>query len=230
MDKKYTSDGRMIVAPTQAPDGWRTFITSASDDPSSPTSKNGTGPLILLDFSGPENKSMDIVLANPVFLHNGKLQREGSWSVSDTLSLSAIMPPTSFQEEGNKDVTFVDIGGGAGYWIPSEPGQGTHSFDQSLAIPVPSDASLPHAATWNVDETTSDLLPVFGSSGSAMLVNFPLQGYFARSVSLGENFYSDADQSEWLSQKWTFRLEVSKVSPGAGSVAGVIFTYRRSTS
>jgi len=220
----------MIVAPTQAPDGWKTFITSASDNPSSHTGKNGTGPLILLNFSGPEDKSMDIVLANPVFLHNGRIQREGSWSVADTFSLSAIMRPTSFEEGGSRDVTFVEIGGGAGYWIPSEPGKGTHSFDQSIAIPVPSDSSLPRAASWDVDEATSDLLPVFGSSGSVMLVNFQLQGHFAKNVSLGDNFYSDAHQSEWVSQKWTMRLDVSKKSKGPGSVAGVIFTYRRSTS
>lgn len=228
--RQTTKDGRLIVAPTQAPDGWRTFITGASDNPSDPVSKNGSGAPIRVTLAGPGDDGVDIPLAAPVFLHNGSLQRSGLWSIEDSFSLSARIPATSFDQDGKKDVFFVPIGGGAGFWLPAEPGQGTHDFDQAKAIPVMASPSLPQAASWGVDEETSDVLPNFGVTGPVMLINFPVESFFARNIPMGADFYSDADQSEWVSQKWVMRLQVHKVSLGAGSVAGMLFTYRRSTS
>jgi len=236
--RQTTRDGRAIVAPTQGPDGWRTFITGCADNPKV-DSKNGTGDPIFLEFAGPEEKGMDIVLASPVFLHNGSIHREGNWSAKDKFSLSVKIDATFFEEGGNKDVKFVPIKGGnkdvkfvpindaIGFWLPVEPSTGTHQFEQSKAFPVL--ATIAGAASWNIDEETSDVLPVIGASGPAMLVNFPVQSFFARNIHLGSDFYSDADQSEWVSNRWKLRLDVVKVSDGAGQVAGQIFTYRKST-
>ncbi len=229
-NRQLTKDGRPIVAPTQAPDGWRTFLTGAADNPADLLSKNGSGAPIRVTLAGPGDDGIDIPLAAPVFLHNGSLQRSGLWAVDDSFSLSARIPATNFDPDGKKDVLFVPIGGGAGFWLPAEPGQGTHDFDQAKAIPVMASPSLPQAASWGVDEETSDVLPNFGVAGPVMLINFPVESFFARNIPLGADFYSDADQSEWISQKWVMRLQVHKVSAGSGTVAGMLFTYRRSTT
>ncbi len=229
---KKTLDGRQIVAPTQAPDGWRTFLTGASDDPKNPSGVNGSGQPILLKFNEPKTDETEISLAAPIFLHNGWLIREGQWSVEDRFSLFVQMPATKFDVDGAKDVTFVEIvpGSGIGIWIPAIPGTGTHEFDQKKAIPVPYNPIIQGAGKWNLDEETSDVLPIFGGNGPVMLISDDVISYFAKNIDLGSDFYSDADQSEWVSQKWKLKLQVTRSSQGSASIAGRLFTYRRSTT
>lgn len=226
MIKQYTKDGRLIVAPTQAPDGWRTFLAGASDDPNA-ASKNGAGAPIRVVFTGPGSEGQDIVLAAPVLLHNGKVQREGAWDTGDRFSLSAKMGATDFDPGGNLDVALTEIAPGMGFWMPVEAGSGTHTFDSSKAIPVYE--SIPKAGVWGADQETGDVFPV-GENAPFMLINFPVESFFARNIPLAADFESDADQSEWIHQRWILRLQVEKASPGAGSVAGILFTYRRSTT
>ena len=225
MIPQRTSDGRMVVASYQAPLGWRTFLTGCGDDPAAPDPIGG-GPPILLSFDGPEVKETPISLVSPVYLHNGDVNVSGEWTVEDRFSLLVIMPATEFDLGGNLDVLKVPIGPGVFAWMPCNPGDGTHNFNDTKAIPVPS--SNGQIASWNVNLETSEVLPVIGSSGAFALLSFQVQIHFARNVPLGANgFHVDTDQSEWISNKWSMKFSVDKKSTGAGKAAGSLFLFRK---
>lgn len=228
MITRNTKDGRNVVALSQAPDGWNTFLTGRSDNPGAvfPESKSGTGGEIKVSFSGPGNSSVDIVLADPVYLHNGQVYVSGSWDLTDSFSLVMVIPATSFDEGGNKDVMSVPIGPGIFAWKYVEPGSGTHHFDQVKAIPVPT--PKPELGWWNIDLSNSDVFPVENVAADWALLSFQVEAHFLKSIPVGSRgFATEMYQSEWISQKWKLRWDVSKISEGVGTATAWLFTFRQ---
>lgn len=228
MTNRNTKDGRSVVSISQAPEGWNTFLTGRNDNPKAvfPESKSGTGEEIKLSFSGPGSEQFDIVLAEPVYLHNGQVYFSGAWDLVDRFSLTTIIPATSFEEGGNKDVLRVEIEKGIFAWKPVTPGEGSHHFDQAKAIPVP--APNTDLGWWNVDFSNSDVFPVENVSADWALLSFSVEASFLKSIPVsGTKFATEMYQSEWISQKWKLRWNVSKSSDGAGTAAAWIFTFRQ---
>ena len=225
---RKTPDGRSVVALSQAPDGWSTFITGRADDPAAlpPARKAGTGTDISMSFAAPGTQQLDIALAEPVYLHNGQVYFSGTWDLTDRFSLYASIPATAFDAGGNLDVVSVPIGPGVFAWKHVTPGSGSHSFDQTKANPVPTPD--PDIGWWNVDLSNSNVMPVENVSADWALLSFQVEAYFLNSVPInGTSFDTEMYQSEWISQKWILRWNIVKSSSGAGVAAAWIFTFRQ---
>lgn len=226
-------DGRLVVVQTPAPAGWYTFGCGRMDNPDAvpPESPNGTGNPLVVQFGGPGTDRIEIALVQPIYLHNGQAYFRGSWGLGDEWSVGVMMPATTFAEGGARDVETVDLGGGLVAWKPVQPGKGTHTFEQSKAIPVPAKGGSP-VAFWNVNPDTSDVLPVYGNpTGTHMLLSVAVESYFFRSIPVpgdGE-FEAPTFQSEWISQRWKPFVSVTKASDGAGSMAAWLMTFRQDT-
>jgi len=223
-------DGKLLVTPTPSPGkGWKTYYTSFGDDIGL---GRGKGAKLLAELvGGGDTVTSDIGFIEPTFMHDGQVAWDPSlFDHSDTMSVSLILPPTvvtSTPGTGN----CVLVAAGPGNIIVPVPAGGSHTVDLATAVPVPTTAVTGY---FDADRTSGEVT-VSESPGAAAfnLFDFGIETFFIPGITMANPlgvFDVDAYQSEWVSQQWSVRLSVTKLSAGAGSVAGWVMVYRRNTT
>jgi len=236
-----STDGKQIVIPFPATEGWRTWFTGAGDDmsPTPPASGRGTGTKIKISFTGTaEIKTTEFQFSEPVELHDGELfySPVANFTHDDRFEFGARMPAsaptanTNDPKDGNCNLYDV---GGYNLLLPAA-GNGTHDIaltDFTKAIPVPSNDSTGY---WDVDQS-SGAITASATPGAANwhLMDIQIKSYFLRNMPMGNPlgvFEVDVYKAEYLHPAWFSFLSVDKQDTQTGDVSAWIMTFRESTT
>lgn len=234
LDSRHERDGKLLVTQTPSPGpGWKTYYTSAGDDP---TLGRGKGEVLRVILAGEDSGSKDLSFNEPTWIHDGELSwyPVGNFDHGDSFSVSIIIganvPVVNPGGTGNCNLVEIIPSSGQHAIIPAA-GDGTHDIDLATLIPAP---STNKQGFFDVDMETGDVS--FSSSpGSAdfSAYDFAVQTFFVPKWLMGNPlgvFEVDAYQAEWVSERWKIRIEVDKQSPAAGEVGGGIMVYRKHTT
>lgn len=243
LDAPEEDDGKPVVVMTPGPRGYRTFFTSRGDDPAPtpPASGRGEGPEIGLDIpstdSFPKDYSAEWSYSEVSYAHDGQLcwKDPANFGRKDHFSLSvkgqATAPTVNGTNTGNCNL--VNVGGVYNVIVPAA-GDGTHDVDLATACPVPTGKAK--NGFWDVDKETGAITPSATPGASKwLLLDIPFQSYFLRCVSMIHPmgvFDIDTYMAEWISERWTWQLDVHKeTAPAADAeVAGWLYVFREHTT
>lgn len=224
------NDGKVIVTPYPATEGYKTYFTGAGDqlDPL----VRGGGPRLRVSWDNIEDrgaKSVEIQFSEPVEIHDGEGYHTGTWDLDDLLDFQLIMPATATTVSGSGNCNRVDSGLGYDVIVPA-PGNGGYEADLSLAVPVPADLQNPNGY-WDVDHDTGEVTPS-ATPGQAKFHLFSAEQevYFVRRVALGHPlgcFTVEPYKAEWIHPRWKLKMIVTKNSAGAGNFAGWLLAFRK---
>ncbi len=221
-------DGRLIVTQFPAMIGANTVFTGCGDD--IVNSVRGAGETIRVFWDDVEArgiKTKNVQFLEPIELHDGEAYYRGLWTTEDTLSVSMVIPATTVTENvGNT---------GNARRIPASPyhdvfipAAGDGDVDIVVARPVPTPDL---DGFWDIIKTTGEVMPAATPGHSAWhLLSIPISGRFLSNIPLGAPtgvFALDVYRAEYIHQTWTLRVDVKKVSAGAGELAGWFLTYRK---
>lgn len=242
IDAPEEDDGKPVVVMTPGPRAYRTFFSGSGDDPSPtpPESGRGSGPTIGLDIPSTDTFPKDYFVEwgynEPVYVHDGQLcwnpavefGRQDHFSLS-VKGLATVTTPNG-TTTGNCNLVAA---GGYNVIVPAA-GDGTHDVVLADAVPVPT--GLATNGYWDVDKRTGDVTPSL-TPGAAkwLLLDIAFQSYFLRRVPLLHSlglFDIDTYMAEWISVKWTWRMDVHKeAGPSVDcEVAGWIYVFREFTN
>lgn len=216
IDAPTEHDGRPVIVMSPSTEGWMTWFTGAGDDPSPtpPASGRGTGTQLKIEWTAETgSKSVDVQFNEPVEIHDGQLNYTPSeWTHLSRWDFSVIMPATVVTPNGGGtgNCNLVDAGG-YNIIVPAA-GDGTHDVDLSTAVPVPSGQASD--GYWDVDRLTG-AVSVSSTPGQAgwHLLDVSIQSYFMRNMPMGNPlgiFDIDTYKAEWISDRWTIRLEIDR--------------------
>ncbi len=233
VDSKLERDGRSVIAVAPNPEGWKSYYSGAGDTTSGARVLGG-GQRILETFAGPDTKTITIQYREPVELHDGEAfwRPLDAWDVEDYFDLYVSIPATPATANGSNtgNANKVALGGGAHMFVPAA-GNGAWNIDLATAVPVPSETKQGY---FDVNRDTG-AVSVSSLLGHAdwMLFDFPLTIYFLRKISMGSPlgvFDVDAYKTQWISERWQIKIEITKVTTGAGKFGGWLLAYRRNPS
>lgn len=227
-----TKDGRRIVVSAPNTEGWNSYYTGAGDQ-KSPRVLGG-GQEIYISFAGPADQSIEVSFSEPVEMHDGQAiyTPAANWSVQDKLNFSMILgaTPSVANGGGTGNSNKYPIGGGLSFYIPAE---GNGAWDINLATAVPVNSSGDNTGFWDVARDSGVVTPSATPGQAAFnLHDFPLEIFFVRKVPLGAPlglFDVDAYKTQWIHQNWKIKINVVKVSVGAGEFSGWVLAYRKNT-
>ena len=231
LDSPEEVDGKLLVTPTPSPGrGWKTYYTSAGDHV---TNGRGKGAELCLEMQGGGDTLVANITFNEcTFMHDGQITwNPADFDHTDSFSVSLIMPATPLTSTpGVGNCILVPVGAGANIIVPAA-GNGSHTLDLLTAVPIPSTATTGYFDA----DTTTGVLGFSATPGNAKynLFDFEIQTFFIPKIVMGNPrgvFDVDAYQSEWVSDKWSIRMECSKASAGASAVCGWVMVYRRNTT
>ena len=242
LDAPEEDDGKPRFVMTPGPSGYRTFFTGRGDNPSPtpPDSGRGTGPEIGLDIpaadSFPKDYFVEWSYSEVTFVHDGYVgwRNPAHFSRKDYFSLSVNGDATVTVVNGTNtgNCNLVDVGG-YNVVVPAA-GNGTHDVDLAAACPVPTGKAK--NGYWDVDKETG-VITVSATPGSSkwILLDVPFQSFFLRCIPMVDwtgRFEIDTYMADWISPKWTWRLDVHKeVAPAADAeVAGWMYPFREKTN
>lgn len=223
------NDGKILVTPYPASEGYKTWFTGAGDQ-LSPLVRGG-GQRIKLQWDANENrgaKQIDLQFAEPVEMHDGGAfySPVNSWSIDDNMTVRLIMPATVTTISGSGNCNRVASGLGYDVVVPAA-GDGGHEVDLTTAVPVPDPNNQ---GFWNVDHDTGVITPGSPGASGFNLLTVEVPANFLRNVPLGHpmgHFDIDAYKAEWVHPTWKIRIIVDKQSAGAGDFAGWLLCYRK---
>jgi len=226
IDAPSCVDKKPVMVNSPATEGTFTWFTGRGDDVDNNT--RGGGGQLALDFDGPGEKTVDLQFLEPFELHDAHASWDPSkWHHEDEWSVSVVMPATTVLTEAPEgkslNCILYPIGSGMNAIIPTTTGA-THYVDPTTAVPIP--AGIPGG--WDCDQYWSEVLTP-DASGGWSLFDFPLQMFFCRNLNCADPrgiWEMDAYKAEWVSSRWLFRLEVTRVSAGAGVLSGWIMLFR----
>jgi len=218
----FEQDGKQVIVPTPAPLHSYTWYTSKGDVLDPIARGEGTSARITYDASETGVKTVELVFAEAVYIHDG----EFSWNPvaefdgTDYFSIYIGFNATSITPNpgGTGNCTLVD-----GYIIIPAAGNGDYDVDLSAAVPIPD-----NSGPWVVNEKTEEI-KVYTDDSSlnlydkriVLLLVAPDPIYLVRNVNLGSPrgiFEIDAYLVEWMSRHWKLGMEVSKTKSPASAV------------
>ena len=204
-------DGKPIVVITPGTVGWLTWFHGAGDQ-LSPLIRGG-GQALELSFTATGLETVEWSYAEPIELHDGQMQMEGTWSVQDRLDFIVRLPATIATVNGTNtgNANRVAIGGGLYMYIPAS-GDGGYDIDLATAVPVPS-RPIP-TGYWNVEYDTGEV-SASPTPGQAKynLFSFEAKSYLMRRVPLGPGtkvLDVDVYRTDMIHPKWFLRVEITK--------------------
>lgn len=238
-------DERPIFVNSPIPLGFMPYYVGAGDDESA---GRGMGTPLEFEFSGAEQQAVEVQYNEPVWLHDGECAYKpvDNWSMKDKFSFGIVMPASVVTPNGTMtgNCHVVNAAGdpwlsggqpdaGQGYYIiVPAAGDGTYDVDLDQAVPVP--AGMDNNGYWDADERTG-VVTVSADPGAAKfyLMTVELVGWFMRNIGMGSPrgvFEVEAYRSEWISERWKFRMVVDRVSTTAAEAQAYLFVFRESTS
>lgn len=241
LDAAAEDDGKLVVVPFPARDGFKTFFTGAGDDlaPTPPASGRGQGTQLAVGFlsseSFPLTKTIELQWSEPIQIHDGQGQVEPAveWSVKDFLSMTARLPATSavVNGGGTGNANLVPTGLGYNLIVPAA-GNGGHDVTLADAVPVPASG----AGYWEADPVTGAVSASPNPGlGSYHLLDIQVEAIFANKIPLGQGtgvFDIEAYRVEDIHPNWKLIIEIEKNK--APSVdcdwAGWLLIFRPNTS
>ena len=223
-------DGKIIVTPYPASDGYKTWFTGAADQ-LTPSIVRGGGTRIRFHWTDGEArgaKSVDLQFAEPIEMHDGGAQYSPvvDWSMDDLLHVKLVMPATVTSVSGSGNCNRVPTGLGYDVIVPAA-GDGGHQVDLALATPVPTPNNDGY---WNVDHDSGVITPGVPGASGFHLLSVEVVANYAKGIPLGHpmgEYEIDAYKAEWIHPKWIIRITVDKQSAGAGDFAGWLLCYRK---
>ena len=218
-------DGKQIVTPYPASDGFRTWFCGASDQ-MEPLVRGG-GARARLEWTSQESrgaKTLTLQWAEPVEVHDGSVLYTGSWDLDDTLDVSVLMPANAPTPSGSGNCNVVNN------LIVPAAGDGGYQLDLATAVPVPADPKAPNGF-WDMDYDSGVITPS-ANPGHALyhLLTVPMQPYVARRIPLGDpsgSWAIHAYKVQSVHPTWKMLVTVDKQSAGAGILAGMLLCFRR---
>lgn len=237
LDAPKEPDNKPVVTISPATQGFVTWICGAGDDanPTPPASGRGTGTPFLLEFSAeevPATKTLEFDFTEPVEVHDGQVswKETSNWGAGDTFSLGLRIPatPTTPNAGGTGNCNKVEIAPGMNIIVPAA-GDGAFDLDLTDASPVEDKAG--QGGYWNNDYNTGAVTPnPIPGAGRWNLFDFDVTGWLIKGIRLTHPmgvFDIDVYKTEYFHPAWYLRWEVTKNTPGAGSISGWIFCFRR---
>jgi hypothetical protein len=244
LDSASEDDGKLVVVPFPARDGFKTFFTGAGDDlaPTPPASGRGQGTALAISFLAsddystlPLSKSLELQWSEPVQIHDGQGQVEpvAEWSVKDLLSMTARLPATVavVNGGGTGNANVVPTGLGYNIIVPAA-GNGGHDVTLADAVPVPAAG----AGYWEADPITGvvSASPTPGL-GSYHLLDIQVEALFANRIPLGQGtgvFDIEAYRVEDIHPNWKLIVTIDKYKVPSVDCdwAGWLLIFRPNTS
>lgn len=224
-------DGKPVFVASPSTEGWMTWITSRGDDLAAtpPASGRGDGTPIKVSFTAPGTQQVDINFLEPIELHDGQFSWDpNNWDCDDTFGLSVIIPatPTTVNGSNTGNCNLVPM---TGYNV-IVPAAGDGAYDVDLNVPR---AVVPQAGGyWEVDHDSGLVTPSTTPGATPWhLLDVPVESFFLKNVSMSNPlgvFDIDVYKAEWLSQAWTLRLSVNRLSSGTGpyNCSGWLMMFR----
>jgi hypothetical protein len=223
-------DGKIIVTPFPASEGYKTWFTGAGDQLSPLVRGGGQRIKLAWDAAEPRGaKSIDLRFAEPVEMHDGGAHYVPvvNWGVDDLMTVKVVLPATVTTASGAGNCNKVPSGLGYDIVVPA-PGNGGFNVDLAVdAVPVPAKAK---DGFWDVDYNTGIIKPSVtpGAAGYHLLA-LEVTATFLRNVPLGHSlgeYNIDAYKVEYIHPRWLIRITVDKQSAGAGDFAGWLLMFR----
>lgn len=242
LDAPEEADGKPVMVMSPAPEGLLTFFTGRGDDssPTPPASGRGTGDPIRVSIGSGETFPGDFTgewkYNEPTWVHDGQLNwNPNEFDHDDHFSLSVKIPATTVTPNGSTEGNCNLVATGLGYnMIVPAAGDGTHDVDLETVSPVPN--GMDPNGYWDVDEVTGAVTPA-ANPGSAnwYLLDVEVKSYFIRCVPMGHSlgvYDVDVYKTEWVSERWTWALDVHKESAPSEDTAlsGWLMLYREKTT
>jgi hypothetical protein len=238
VDALADEDNKLVVVTYPGTVGFKTYFTGAGDNLS--TGERGTGQAIKMAFTGAGIQSIDVQFSAPAEVHDGEIvwSPVSNWGFDDTFSVSAVLPATTATANNGNTGNANKVATGLGFnLIVPAAGNGAWDVNLGTAVPVPSDVinvdtgAQTHQGYWDTNYYTGVITPGVnpGSSGFNLLDVSPPEMYLLKNIMMGNPlgvFDIDVYKVEWFHQNWLFRFSVNKVSSGAGTIGGWIFTFR----
>jgi hypothetical protein len=232
LDGPREADKRPIFVNSPIPEGNMPWYCGAGDDA---VLGRGLGSEWNLEFTGAGEQSIESGFLEPVWLHDGQLfySPVEQWSHSDRFDFGVVMPATVATPNGGGtgNCNLVPTGMGFNVIVPAA-GDGSHDIDLDQAVPV--SAGLDKNGYWDVDVRTGAVSPA-ANLGAAdyQLYDIEIQAYFMRNMPMGNPlgvFDVEAYRSEWISDRWKFRMTVRRVSTTAAKCCAWVFVFRENTT
>lgn len=237
-------DDKWIVAPSPAPPGTFTMYTAAGDQLDPP--KRGAGTRLKLKFAAAESfpltKTVTIQFIEPVNLHDGKIMWRDptQFSVDDEFRAYISMPPTVVTPNGSGTGNCTVVGG---YLIVPAAGDGDYDVDLAAAVPMPDSTNgyyMVNRSSGTIqvgvpttDEEKKEWIQV-------ALFTDALPATYRRMFLINPEtmidwrglFEIEAYLVEWISERWTVSLEVTKNAAPAEDVevGAQVMIYRKSAT
>lgn len=232
-------DERPIFVNSPIPLGFMPYYVGAADHP---TLGRGEGAPFEFDFAADGSETIEWQFNEPVWLHDGECSYKpvDNWSMSDKFSFGIVMPATVVTPNGTStgNCHVIDEQGNPGapdathYLIVPAAGNGSYDVDLDQAVPVP--AGMDNNGYWNADERSGAVTPS-SSPGEAKfhLLVVEVGSWFMKEIGMGSPrgvFEVEAYRSEWISERWKFKMTVNRVSDTPAQAQMYVFVFRESTS
>lgn len=232
LDGPREADKRPIFVNSPIPEGNMPWYCGAGDHA---VAGRGMGQEWTLEFTGTEDKSIEAGFLEPVWLHDGQLfyTPVGDWAHSDRFDFGIVMPATVTTPNGTTtgNCNLFDTGMGFNLILPAA-GDGTHDIDLDQAVPI--SAGMDKNGYWDVDVRTGDVT-MSATPGAAdfQLYDIEIQAYFMRNMPMGNPlgvFNVEAYRSEWISDRWKFRMSVRRATDTPAQCSAWVFVFREKTT
>jgi len=228
-------DGKPVYVMSPSTEGLYTWLTARGDDlnPTPPDTGRGKGSKMLLEFTEPGYKEVEIQWSEPVELHDGHVNwNPADWDFDDEWNVGVRIPATEVTpnatNEGACNLIEIPGTGGTMHVIVHADGDGTHDFVGGK-VPVPCGVNEP--GYWALlDRFTEEMSPQSAPVNESWnLYDFPIEMYLIRNLNCGDPrgvWDLDAYKAEWISSKWKLIFSCTRVSAGAGRIGGFVMLFR----
>ena len=232
LDAPTEFDNRPNVVVNPAPFYWRTYFAGSGDNinPVPPSSGRGDGQDIVIEMDGPGDGYVEAKFIEPVFIHDCQAQwyPSSAWNAKDKMNISVVIPgnTATFNPGQTGNVNVVPTGLGYNVIVPAA-GNGYYDLDLSTASPTPTNAN----GYWNVDFVTGVITPSMQPGTTDwVLLDIPLKISYIKNISLGSPlgiFDIETYKSDYVHPAWSLRVDVKKVTAGAGTFSGWFMCFRQ---
>ena len=238
IDGPFERDKKPIFTMSPSTQGFVTWICGSGDDPAPAPGQSGrgTGQPFFIKFEPdevPSTKVIEFDFIEPIEVHDGQVawRDVANWGVDDTFSLGLRIPSSSVAANTSSlgNCNKVPVGPGMHIIVPAA---GDGAYDLLEGCPVEDKEG--QGAYWFNDYDTGAVTasPVPGA-GTHNIFDFDITGWLIRNIRMTHPmgvFDIDVYKTEYFHPTWRLRWEVTKNTPGSGSVSGWIFCFRRNVT
>jgi hypothetical protein len=236
LDSPREYDKKPVMVNSPATEGTFTWLTSRGDNlsPTPPASGRGEGTQLMIAFTEPDTKEVEIQFCEPIELHDGHVSWRGEWGFEDAWNISVRMPATvAVANQGNTgNCNLVDTGMGFNVIVPAA-GDGAYDIDFDQAVPIPDGFNTKTSqgqGFWDVDQHwTEEITPNGDGKGEFNFYDIALEMFFCKNMDCGSPlgiWDLDAYKAEWVSKKWKLCFKAARATSGAGKIGGYLMIFR----